>query len=106
MARAQACVSVEATPAQVSLWQVGVVTERVRVPIVSQVLAKPPHALQAPYVGAPQESPSVGRVHASVSIEGVIEQAPPVQSGVATVRDRVPVVSQAAAKPPQAPQTP
>jgi hypothetical protein len=57
-------------------------------------------------VGAPQESPSVGRVHASVSTEGVIAQVPPVQAGVETVRDRVPIVAQALAKPPHALQVP
>jgi hypothetical protein len=46
--RVQLWLSVDDFEGQLPPAQVGVVAERVWVPIVSQVLAKPPHALQAP----------------------------------------------------------
>ena len=45
---------------------VGVMTERVRVPVLSQTLLKPPHALQGPKVTLPQLVPFVLLVHEPV----------------------------------------
>ncbi len=48
MLRVQLPVSVVVTVSQLPPLQVGVNTERVRVPVVSQVLEKPPQLLQLP----------------------------------------------------------
>ena len=81
---------------------VGVITLRLWVPVVSQVLAKPPHAPHAPKVTLPQELPFVLREHVPVSVDIVLSQLPPLQSGVVTVRVREPVSSQVPLNPPQA----
>ncbi len=47
-ARVQLWLSVDGDEGQLPPAQVKVVTERDRVPVVSQALEKPPHALQAP----------------------------------------------------------
>lgn len=85
---------------------VGVETLRERVPVVSQVSAKPSQLPQAPKEAAPQPTPFVGRLQLSFCVVITTLHMPPAQDGVATVRERVPVVSQASSKAPQLPHSP
>ena len=94
------------TVEQLPLPQVGVLTSRLRVPVVSQVLVNPPHALQLPKVTVPHDNPLVLRVQDSLWEVVTVPQLPPPQVGVYTSRPRVPVVSQVPANPPHEPQPP
>ena len=61
---------------------------------------------QEPNSVAPHETPFVEREHGSDCVEVTVEQPPAAQTGVITVRLRVPVRSHVSAKPPQALQSP
>lgn len=83
------------------LLHVRVVTERVRVPVSSQLPLKPPQLLQAPVVVEPQLRPSVFREHPSLWLDVFDAQVPALQLRVVTERVRVPDSPQVPAKPPQ-----
>ncbi len=106
MLRVQERVSVEVLLPHEPPPHVYVVTVRDCVPVVSQVLVKPPHAPHDPYVVEPQEFPLVLRVQASVSLAISVVHDPSVQRGIMRIRDRVPVSSHTSEKPPQAPHAP
>jgi len=65
---------------QVPVPQSYVVTVRVCVPVLSQVLVYPPHADQAPYVVEPQDVPSVSRLHDPVCVDVDVVHDPVVQA--------------------------
>jgi hypothetical protein len=84
--------------------QSGEVTVRVWVPVVAHSVAKE-HGPQAPTLTVPQETPSVARGQAWLSVEVALPQPPPEQTGVVTVRVWVPLVAQVEANE-QAPHAP
>ena len=106
MLREQERDSLVVTVEQLPPPHVGVMTLRLCVPVVSQVLAYPPQAPQLPYVTLPHDAPLVLRVQERDSLLVTEEQPPPLQTGVMTLRLCVPVVSQVLEYPPQAPQLP
>jgi hypothetical protein len=96
VSRAQAIVSTEVWTPHAPAEQVGLLTDRLRVPLRSHASAKPPHGLHAPRVGAPHAAPSVSRGQPPVSVStrsvGTHSPAAP-QENVVTVRERSPVVA-------------
>ena len=96
--REQACEPVLgcATHAPLAHWYA--VTERVCVPVVSQVPAKPPHAPHAPYPVDAQALPVVVRAHACDCEVVTMPHAPAAHVGVFTARDCVPVSAHGLAK--------
>jgi hypothetical protein len=69
-------VSVDIELSQAPLAQMGVVTERVRVPVSSQVPLKPLQELHAPVLRLPHDPPSVPRMQARDSDETCAAQVP------------------------------
>ena len=98
--RVHACVSAVTTVPHEPAEHVGVPTERLCVPDVAHVSAKPPHAPHAPRSTDPHASPSVTRVHVPCSVVGACAvQAPvPLHRLRVTWRVRVAVVAQAFAQ--------
>ncbi len=66
------------------------VTVRERVPVLSQVLVKPPHAPHAPYAVEAHARPSVALLHARVSVVVTILHAPARHRGDSTARCSLP----------------
>lgn len=102
------CDSIRAVLAlQVPPLQIGVAQVRLCVPAVAQLVASSRwHASKAPHDSAPQATPAVTRVQASVSVRTSGVHAPAEQRGTKTSRERVPLSSHASVNPPQGPQSP
>jgi hypothetical protein len=102
------CDSIRAVLAlQVPPLQIGVAQARLCVPAVAQLVASSRwHASKAPHDSAPQATPAVTRVQASVSVRTSGVHAPEEHVGTKTWRERVPLSSQASVNPPQGPQSP
>ncbi|MFT5355606.1 MAG: hypothetical protein ACI9KE_002825 [Polyangiales bacterium] len=98
--------SLEVAVPQLPPLHVGVITLRLCVPVVSQVLEKPPQLPQAPFVTLPHDAPLVVRLHERDSLVVTVSQLPLLQLGVMMLRLCVPVVSHELEKPPQLPQAP
>lgn len=102
VSREQGRLSLVVVLAQVAAPHVGVVTLRLCVPVVSQVLENPPQELQAPYITVPHEIPSVSRIHAPFSDVATGSHDDDAQVGVVTLRERMPDSSQVPENPPHA----
>jgi len=81
--------------------QIGALTDRVRVPVSSQVVENPLQRDQIPYVVVPQLLPVVLREQLPVSVDALLPQEPPPHTRVVTVRLREPDSSHVESNPPQ-----
>jgi len=71
VSRAQAIISTEVCTPHAPAEQIGLLTDRLWVPVRSHASSKPPHGPHAPGVGAPHAAPSVLRGQPPVSVSTV-----------------------------------